>query len=82
MKKKRNSVIALAVMALLVAVAIGSCGKDSVSEPRNVPTTHVLFQVNIQDFKDFGDNEIIGHHTEAFYGISVLMAQTENEKDL
>ena len=47
-----------------------------------VPITHVLFQVNIQDFKEFGDDEIIGHHTDAFYGIRVLMAQTENEKDL
>lgn len=47
-----------------------------------VPTTHVLFQVNIQDFKEFDDDEIIGHHTEAFYGIKVLVAQTETEKDL
>lgn len=47
-----------------------------------VPTTHTLFQVNIQDFKEFGDDEVIGHHTEAFYGIKVLVAQTEHEKDL
>ena len=80
MKTKRKTMIALAV--IIIAMAIGSCGKDFVSEPQNVPSTHVLFQVNIQDFKDIGDDEVIGHHTEAFYGVSVLMAQTENEKDL
>lgn len=47
-----------------------------------IPTGHVLFQVVIQEYSCDDLIEVIGHHTQAFYGERVLVAHEDIEKDL
>ena len=50
--------------------------------PSPIPMDHVLFHVDIHDYSYDDIIEIIGHHTQAFYGEWIWVAESHTVKDL
>lgn len=50
--------------------------------PSPIPMDHVLFHVDIHDYSYDDIIEIIGHHTQAFYGERIWVAESHTVKDL